>query len=183
MRVLIVQEGQQFVSVKHQRASVQHLSVAGLGLAMCACLAAWFCWSLRREADQSCVSQLCMTGQDWSCYPLHKLLASVLSTLSLLSLPLLQSRRLDIRVRTPKMQGGEQKNLFVHMLNSTLTATERTLCCVLENYQTPDGVRVPEILQPFLPGIDFIPFRKVYDAKGKLIDRPKPAAVADGSAA
>ena len=27
------------------------------------------------------------------------------------------------------------------MLNGTLTATERTLCCVLENYQTPDGVR------------------------------------------
>ena len=30
---------------------------------------------------------------------------------------------------------------FVHMLNGTLTATERTLCCVLENYQTPDGIR------------------------------------------
>lgn len=47
------------------------------------------------------------------------------------------------------------------MLNSTLTATERTLCCILENYQTPDGVRVPPVLQPFMMGIDFIPFRKV----------------------
>jgi len=60
----------------------------------------------------------------------------------------------------------------VHMLNSTLTATERTLCCVLENYQTPDGVRVPKILQPFMMGIEFIPFRKMFDAKGKLVDRP-----------
>ena len=57
------------------------------------------------------------------------------------------------------------------MLNSTLTATERTLCCVLENYQTPDGVRVPPVLQPFMMGIDFIPFKKMYDAKGKLVDR------------
>lgn len=28
----------------------------------------------------------------------------------------------------------------------------------MENYQTPDGVRVPEVLQPFLGGIDFFPF-------------------------
>lgn len=27
--------------------------------------------------------------------------------------------------------------------------------------QTPDGVRVPEVLKPFMLGIDFIPFRKV----------------------
>ena len=44
---------------------------------------------------------------------------------------------------------------------STLTATERTLCCVLENYQTPDGVNIPECLQPYMHGIKFIPFRKV----------------------
>jgi hypothetical protein len=54
------------------------------------------------------------------------------------------------------------------MLNSTLSATERTLCCILENYQTPDGVRVPEVLQPFMPGIDFIPFRKTFNAKGQV---------------
>lgn len=57
----------------------------------------------------------------------------------------MQSRRLDIRLRTPKGAPGEANKQFVHMLNSTLTATERTLCCVLENYQTPDGVRVPEV--------------------------------------
>ncbi len=57
----------------------------------------------------------------------------------------MQSRRLDIRMRTPKGAPGEANKQFVHMLNSTLTATERTLCCVLENYQTPEGVRVPEV--------------------------------------
>ena len=91
--------------------------------------------------------------------------------------PLSQSRRLDIRVRMPKGQGGDQGgNRFVHMLNSTLTATERTLCCVLENYQTPDGVRVPKALQPFMMGIEFIPFKKAYDAKGKLVYRVPAAA-------
>lgn len=58
-----------------------------------------------------------------------------------------QSRRLDIRLRTPKAPGGEQAKSYVHMLNSTMTATERTLCCVLENYQTKDGVNVPPCLQ------------------------------------
>ncbi len=48
---------------------------------------------------------------------------------------------------------------YVHLLNSTLTATERTLCCILENYQTKDGVKVPEKLQPFMMGMDFLPFR------------------------
>jgi seryl-tRNA synthetase len=61
----------------------------------------------------------------------------------------------------------------VHLLNSTLTATERTLCCVLENHQTPDGVRVPEALLPYMHGITFIPFvRKL--VKGKLVDVVPP---------
>lgn len=92
-----------------------------------------------------------------------------------------QSRRLDIRMRTPKGPGGEEKKAHVHMLNSTLTATERTICCILENYQTPDGVRVPPALQPYMMGIDFIPFRKAFDKNGKLVDLKQPAAVGDGS--
>ncbi|GAX82987.1 hypothetical protein CEUSTIGMA_g10414.t1 [Chlamydomonas eustigma] len=91
-----------------------------------------------------------------------------------------QARRLDIRLRVPKGQGGEQGgNRFVHMLNSTLTATERTLCCVLENYQTPDGLRIPKVLQPFMMGMEFIPFRKMFDAKGKLVDRAPAAKAAE----
>lgn len=53
------------------------------------------------------------------------------------------------------------------MLNATLTATERTLCCILENYQTADGVAIPEVLQPFMCGITEIKFRKALDAKRK----------------
>jgi seryl-tRNA synthetase len=93
----------------------------------------------------------------------------------------LQSRRLDIRLRTPKAPGQEEKKAFVHMLNSTLTATERTLCCLLENYQTPDGVRVPPVLQPYMMGIDFVPFRKAFDAKGKLVERKAESTASTAS--
>ena len=44
------------------------------------------------------------------------------------------------------------------MLNSTLIATERAMCCVLENYQTKGGIRVPEVLQEYMGGVSFIPF-------------------------
>jgi seryl-tRNA synthetase len=47
-----------------------------------------------------------------------------------------QSRRLDIRCGVKKMNEREKK--FVHCLNATLCATERTLCCILENYQTEE---------------------------------------------
>lgn len=72
----------------------------------------------------------------------------------------LQAQRLDVRLRSGATVGAEQQKLHVHMLNSTLTATERTICCILENYQTPEGVRIPEELQPFMGGKDFIPFQK-----------------------
>lgn len=51
----------------------------------------------------------------------------------------------------------------VHALNATLTATQRTLCAILETYQTEDGtgITVPEVLRPFIPGQpDFLPFIK-----------------------
>ncbi len=66
-----------------------------------------------------------------------------------------QSRSINIRLRTDKKQSEEKK--FVHMLNGTLCATERTLCCILENYQTEKGVIVPEPLRPYV-GVDFIPY-------------------------
>ncbi|CAI0419628.1 unnamed protein product, partial [Linum tenue] len=70
-----------------------------------------------------------------------------------------QSRRLEIRYGQKK----EAAKQYAHLLNSTLTATERTLCCILENYQKEDGVEVPEVLRPYLGGKSFIPFQ----AKGK----------------
>jgi seryl-tRNA synthetase len=89
----------------------------------------------------------------------------------------------QVRLRAPKQAGMEAPKTFVHLLNSTMTATERTLCCVLENYQTEGGVKVPEVLQPFMMGIDFIPFKKAFDDKGKLVDLPAatPAASNDMS--
>eukprot|EP01083_Nonionella_stella_P203101 741369_1 len=50
------------------------------------------------------------------------------------------------------------KKEYVHMLNATLCATTRTICCILENYQTDDGIIVPNVLQQYMGGMKFIPF-------------------------
>jgi seryl-tRNA synthetase len=47
-----------------------------------------------------------------------------------------QARALGIRYGPKKTT--DAKKSYVHALNATLCATERTLCCVLENYQTED---------------------------------------------
>ncbi|BFZ61445.1 Cytosolic seryl-tRNA synthetase [Saitoella coloradoensis] len=69
-----------------------------------------------------------------------------------------QSRSLEIRCGVKKM--GDREKKYVHCLNGTLCATERTLCCILENYQTEDGFRVPEVLQPYMGGKTFLPFTR-----------------------
>lgn len=38
---------------------------------------------------------------------------------------------------------------FAHLLNSTLCANTRTLCCILETYQVTDGVIVPDVLKKY----------------------------------
>ncbi|KAG0264729.1 Cytosolic seryl-tRNA synthetase [Mortierella polycephala] len=82
-----------------------------------------------------------------------------------------QSRNLEIRCGIKKM--GDREKKYVHCLNSTLTATTRTLSCILENYQTPEGIRVPEPLIPYMDGRDFLPF--VRELKS-----PKLGAVGNG---
>lgn len=37
------------------------------------------------------------------------------------------------------------------MLNATMCATTRVMCAILENYQTEEGVVVPEKLREFMP--------------------------------
>uniref|UniRef100_A0A5B7BBX8 serine--tRNA ligase n=1 Tax=Davidia involucrata TaxID=16924 RepID=A0A5B7BBX8_DAVIN len=78
-----------------------------------------------------------------------------------------QSRRMEIRYGQKK--SNEQAKQYVHMLNSTLTATERTMCCILENYQKEDGVEIPEALRGFMGGKTFLPFQTnpAKEAKGK----------------
>lgn len=56
-----------------------------------------------------------------------------------------QSRDLEIRYGTKKQT--DIKKTYVHALNSTLTATTRTICAILENFQTEDGVKIPEPLR------------------------------------
>ncbi|KAL2752563.1 hypothetical protein ACRALDRAFT_1052348 [Sodiomyces alcalophilus JCM 7366] len=72
-----------------------------------------------------------------------------------------QTRELEIRYGTKKAKEapGSGKKEYVHALNATLCATERTLCCVLENYQTEEGLIVPEVLRKYIPGQpEFLPF-------------------------
>ncbi|KAM9912053.1 hypothetical protein OXX69_002931 [Metschnikowia pulcherrima] len=70
-----------------------------------------------------------------------------------------QSRNLEIRCGIKQQNQIEKK--YVHCLNSTLSATERALCCILENYQKEDGIVVPEVLRPYIPGSpEFLPFSK-----------------------
>jgi seryl-tRNA synthetase len=61
-----------------------------------------------------------------------------------------QARRLAIRFRDKT----NEETRFLHTLNSTLVATERTMVAILENYQTSSGtVEVPEALQGYMGGI------------------------------
>jgi len=68
-----------------------------------------------------------------------------------------QTRELEIRHGVKKQTAARKE--YCHALNSTLTATERCLCCIMENYQTPDGMVVPEVLRKYIPGQpEFLPF-------------------------
>jgi len=55
-----------------------------------------------------------------------------------------------------------QETEYVHMLNATMCATTRTICAILENHQTDDGVVVPEVLRVYMPSCyrEKIPFVK-----------------------
>ena len=63
-----------------------------------------------------------------------------------------QARRLQARFRN---EAG--KTEFVHTLNGSGLAVGRTLVAVLENYQQADGsVKVPEVLKPYMGGLEYI---------------------------
>ena len=69
-----------------------------------------------------------------------------------------QARRANLRFR----RGKQGKSEFLHTLNGSGLAVGRTWLAILENYQQADGsVIVPEVLRPYLDGIE-------------RIDPPKP---------
>ncbi|KZT64329.1 serine-tRNA ligase [Daedalea quercina L-15889] len=69
-----------------------------------------------------------------------------------------QSRKLEVRCGLKTKD--QTRKVYVHMLNGTLCATERALCCLVENHQTPEGVVIPEVLRPYMQGRDFLPWVK-----------------------
>jgi len=63
-----------------------------------------------------------------------------------------QARRMQARVR-----GADGKPQLLHTLNGSGLAVGRTLVAVLENYQQADGrIQVPEVLRPYMGGLEFI---------------------------
>lgn len=90
-----------------------------------------------------------------------------------------ESRRLEVRCGLKNKD--QTRKVYCHMLNGTLCATERALCCLVENHQTPDvcplflhwwhpaqslffvflkGVAIPDVLQPYMQGRTFLPWIK-----------------------
>ncbi len=61
-----------------------------------------------------------------------------------------QANRLKCRYRT-----DDKKINLCHTLNGSALALPRIMAAILENYQTPEGIKVPEILQKYT-GFDMI---------------------------
>lgn len=64
-----------------------------------------------------------------------------------------QARRANIRFRrTPKA-----KPEYVHTLNGSGLAIDRTIAAIMENYQEADGsIKIPQALQPYMGGLEVI---------------------------
>lgn len=68
-----------------------------------------------------------------------------------------QGRRANLRYRAPGADGKPGKPQWVHTLNGSGLALPRCFIAVLETYQQADGsIRVPEVLKPYLGGLDVI---------------------------
>ena len=68
-----------------------------------------------------------------------------------------QARRMAARWRNPETGKPE----LVHTLNGSGVAVGRAMVAVMENYQQADGsIRVPEVLKPYMGGIEVIAAKK-----------------------
>ncbi len=67
-----------------------------------------------------------------------------------------QARRLGIRAK------GEKGNYYLHTLNNTVIASPRGLIAIVENNYNEDGsVTIPEVLRPYMGGLEKIePIKK-----------------------
>ncbi len=61
-----------------------------------------------------------------------------------------QANRLKLRFRDK-----DGKNQLAHTLNGSSLALPRVMAGILENYQTPQGIRIPDVLRPYC-GFDMI---------------------------
>lgn len=60
-----------------------------------------------------------------------------------------QANRMKLRFREP----GEKKPMLAHTLNGSSLALPRIMAALLENYQTSEGIEIPEVLHPYMgPG-------------------------------
>lgn len=85
-----------------------------------------------------------------------------------------QSRALNCRYGA-NLRGVAGVNVkeHPHMLNSTLCALTRVMCCICENYQTEEGVVIPEPLRALMGGMEIM---KYADAE-KWMDPSDVAAI------
>jgi seryl-tRNA synthetase len=56
-----------------------------------------------------------------------------------------QANRLKLRFR----EEGSKKPLLAHTLNGSSLALPRIVAALLENNQTPEGIIIPQVLQPY----------------------------------
>ncbi|WP_010135699.1 serine--tRNA ligase [Ochrovirga pacifica] len=61
-----------------------------------------------------------------------------------------QANRLKLRYKN-----AEGKSTLAHTLNGSSLALPRVLAAILENYQTPEGIKIPDVLIPYT-GFDMI---------------------------
>jgi seryl-tRNA synthetase len=54
-----------------------------------------------------------------------------------------------------RYKNKQNKNILLHTLNGSALALPRIVAALLENNQTPEGIRIPGILRPYT-GFDLI---------------------------
>lgn len=65
------------------------------------------------------------------------------------------------KTKTRFGRAGASDSQILHTLNSTAIATERTICCIVENYQNANGdITIPEVLVPYMNGKTVIKAKK-----------------------